>query len=203
MNDDTATTDEIWIGVISPLSGDELVALAWVRRRDEWLADAGTARREDGVAELGRMYLAAVASRGHGPDRLTIRDAADAAALTAIIGPDVTIDVAFDTRAGELADAATDAIEVTFGAQQLAREDAQRSRLYARMHAAVEAQIERDDPPKTAETLARLQAAGADRDAAIHLIAAVFMRAMHDVLVTGAPFDAEGYAAALDELQAD
>ena len=41
-----STSDETWIGVIEALEGDGS-ALAWVRRRDEWLADAALVARGD------------------------------------------------------------------------------------------------------------------------------------------------------------
>jgi hypothetical protein len=203
MSDDP-TAIETWIGVISLLPDGEKLALAWVRRRDEWLADAATAERGAEIDKLARMYIDAVAKRdGRAPTRLNLRAAVHADALSRVLDTDIPIDIGFDTRAQELSDAAASAIDLTFGAEALvSAEQAQRSQLHERMHGAVETQIEQNDPPETAATLARLRDEGMDRDGAIHMIAAVLMRRMHDVLVTGVPFDVDAYVVALGELTA-
>jgi hypothetical protein len=109
-------TGEIWIGVVHLLGDDDRFALAWVRRRDEWLADAGTALRPDAIGELARMYRNARDRRGHPPDRLNLRAAAHADALRAELAGAIPIDVGFDSRAQELSDAAAQAIDLIFGA---------------------------------------------------------------------------------------
>ncbi len=117
---DAHPADEIWIGVLHVLDSDDW-ALAWVRRADEWLADAALAPRGDEIARLAAMYEAAVAKRGHAPSRLNVRAAAHADALRARLDG-VVIDVGFDTRAQELSDAAASAIDVIFGAEAQVRE---------------------------------------------------------------------------------
>ncbi len=113
---------ETWIGVVHLLAEGDRFALAWVRRRDEWLADAGLAQRGDEITELARMYTTAVARRGHGPGKLTIRAAAHADALRALLGDEVVIEVGFDTRARELSDAAASAVDLIFAAEAIVRE---------------------------------------------------------------------------------
>lgn len=113
---DDDTTTETWIGVVSLLPDGERFALAWVRRRDEWLADAATATRGNEVAQLARMYLEAVATRGHPPNRLNVRAVVHVRALGDIIGTSIPIDGGFDSRAEALSDAAASAIDIAFDA---------------------------------------------------------------------------------------
>ena len=120
--DSEDTSVEIWIGVVHLLEPGDRFALAWVRRRDEWLADAAVAQSGDEVADLAAMYTAAVDKRGHAPDVLTVRAAAHADALRDRLGAEVVIDVGFDTRAQELSDAAAHAVDVIFGADAIVRE---------------------------------------------------------------------------------
>jgi hypothetical protein len=108
--------DETWIGVVSLLA-DERFALARVRRKDEWLADAGIAARGEEVAELARLYLGAVEARGYPPATLNLRAAAHAAALREHIGPGVPIAVGFDAKAEALSDAAAAAAEIAHAAE--------------------------------------------------------------------------------------
>ena len=116
-----STSDETWIGVIEVLEGDGS-ALAWVRRRDEWLADAEMAPRGDEIARLAAMYETAVEKRGYTPAKLVVRAAADADALRAQLGADVVIEVGFDARAQALSDEAASAVEIIFGAAATVRE---------------------------------------------------------------------------------
>ena len=117
------------------------------------------------------------------------------------LGDDVTIESGFDQRAGELAEAAASAVEVAFEAEAMMARDANADRMRARMHGAVEKQIDADDPPQVRQTLERLVSEGMSRDAAVHAIAGVFMHLMHQVLVTGKPFDGTAYAIALGAIQ--
>jgi len=198
---------ETWIGIVRPLPGGGRLALAWVRRRDEWLAEVGTAAAADGVGELGRMYLAAVARRGHPPDRLNLEDVTHAAQLRALIGDGPAIDVGFDQRASELCDAAVSAVEITTDAESMLAADQvvppHVERMYASMYEAVELQIREGDPPEAGQTADRLMAAGASRGHAIHAIAVVLMREMGAAVATDRPFDTAAYVAALQSLTAD
>jgi hypothetical protein len=70
---------------------------------------------------------------------------------------------------------------------------------------AVEAQLSANDPPEVAAALARLLAAGHDRDRAIAMIGTVMMIEMNEVMRNERPFDRALYAnrlAALPELPA-
>lgn len=198
----TKKQPEIWIGARRAFGRH--VALAWVRWHDERLIDATTANPAHDVDALVRMAREAIAKRGYPPDVLRVSDDAAAEALRGALGDEVMVEVGFDPRAQELADAATDAMEVAFGAGALLARDARASqaqRMHARMHETVEAQLTADDPPAVRLTLERLQRAGLDRGAAVHAIAGVFMQLMHQVLVTGQPFDPAAYAVALDGLR--
>lgn len=197
---------EIWIGIVRPLSGGDRLALAWVRRRDEWLAEVGTAAADDGAGELGRMYLAAVARRGHPPDRLVLEDDTHVSQLRALIGDGPAIDVGFDQRASELCDAAVSAVEITTDAESMLAADAavppHVERMYASMYEAVELQISEGDPPEAGQTVDRLMSEGASRGQAIHWIAVVLMREMGAAVATDRPFDSVAYVAALQGLTA-
>lgn len=233
----------MWIGVVHLLPDGDRFALAWVRRRDEWLADAGIAQRGDELDELARMYQQAVDKRGHAPGKLNVRAAVHADALRDRLGADAIVEVGFDQRAQELSDAAASAVDVIFGADAavraaeapahlvataydperapdpgpwlaMSKDERQRHvrmahlglgdpmrghelQLHAGMHEAVETQLAEHDPPQAAEALARLQGEGLTRHHAVHAIARVFMRRMHDVLTTGQAFDADAYVAEL------
>lgn len=194
---------EVWVGAHS---GDHRVALAWVRRSDELLIDAGMADANDGVSELARMFREAVAKRGHGPDELRVADLDLRDRLRTLLGDEVAIEAGFDPRARGLADAAISAIEVAFGAEAMLARDARNSQvdlMQTRMHETVEAQLAADDPPEARRALDRLQSGGMDRDAAVHAIAGAFMHLMHRVLETGEPFDPSEYAAVLDALEVE
>jgi hypothetical protein len=68
---------------------------------------------------------------------------------------------------------------------------------------AVEGQLSANDPPEVAATLARLLAAGYDRDRAIAMIGTVMMIEMNEIMRNDRPFDRALYAgrlAALPEL---
>ena len=198
----TPKQPEVWIGARRAFGRH--VALAWVRWHDERLIDATTADPARALAELVRLVRDAVTARGYPPDVLRVSDDAAADALRGALGDQLMVEVGFDPRGQELADAATDAMEVAFGAGALLARDARASqaeRMQARMHETVEAQLTADDPPAVRRTLERLQREGLDRGAAVHAIAGVFMQLMHQVLVTGQPFDPAAYAAALDGLQ--
>jgi len=197
---------ETWIGVVSLLPDGDEFALAWVRRSDEWLADACKAPRGNEVTELTRMYVDAVAKRGHPPNKLNVRARAHADALTAALDASVAIEAGFDTRAEELSDAAASAVDIAFGAHdQVTAEDEENHRRHVQahsgMHDAIETQLAQNDPPETAAAVARLQSQGLDRDQAIHMIAALFMRTMHAALTTGQQFDMDAYVVALGELE--
>ncbi len=112
-----AKAKETWIGVVSLLPDGDTFAVAWVRRSDEWLADAGAAPRGSEIDALARFYLDAVEKRGHAPDLLNVRAAVHATALREAIGPGVPIKVGFDKRAEALSDAAAAAVDVAFSAQ--------------------------------------------------------------------------------------
>jgi len=198
---------ETWIGIIRPLPGGDRMALAWVRRRDEWLAEVGTAPATDADAELGRMFLAAVARRGYPPARLELEDAAQASRLRALIGDGPAIEVGFDQRASDLSDAAVSAVEIAEDAERMLV--AERAapphveRMYASMYEAVEQQISEGDPPDVGQTVDRLVGQGASRAQAIHAIAVVLMRAMGAAVAADRPFDTAAYVAALRALTAD
>lgn len=197
------TKREVWVGAHS-VTGDR-VALAWVRLRDEWLVDAGMADAHTATDELARMFREAVAKRGHPPTELRVADTGTRDGLRAALGDEVAVEAGFDQRCQDLADAAASAIEVAFGAEAMLANDARASQaelMHARMHETVETQLAADDPPEVRRTLERLQRDGLDRGAAVHAIAGVFMHLMHQVLVTGKPFDPASYAAALDALSA-
>ena len=199
--------DETWIGILRPLPGGDLLALAWVRRSDEWLAEVGTAAADDGVGELGRMYLAAVARRGHPPDRLQLEDATHAEQLRAVIGDGPAIDAGFDQRASELCDAAVSAVEIAADAESmLAAEQAvppHVERMYASMYEAVELQISGGDPPEAGQTADRLVSQGVSRPQAIHWMAVVLMREMGAAVAADREFDTAAYVVALQALAAE
>lgn len=195
------TEREVWVGTYRIV--DDQVAVAWVRYSDEWLIDAELADTQRASTELARMARNAIARRGHPPGELRVAEPATRDSLRAELGDDIPIEAGFDQRAKELADAAVHAIEVTFGAQAMLARDAragQTELMHARMHEAVENQLVADDPPQARLALERLQREGLDRGAAVHAIAGVFMHLMHQVLVTGKPFESAAYAAALDDL---
>lgn len=233
---------ETWIGVVSALADGERFAVAWVRRRDEWLADLAVAPRGAEIAELARIYREAVDKRGRGPDRLNVDLATSADGLRAALGTVPPIRVGFDTRARALSDAAASAVEIAFDAEGLLApegggydpdrepdpagwlalaaperrreirlahmrmghaESDDRAQMHAAMHEAIETQVAHDDPPETAQTLARLVASGMSRHHALHTVAAAFMRRMQEVAVTDRPFDRAGYAADLRALGRD
>ena len=233
---------ETWVGVVSPLADGERFAVAWVRRRDEWLAELAVAMRGAEIAELARIYRAAVDKRGHGPDRLNLSAAEHAAALRQLLGPKPPIRVGFDARAEALSDAAASAVEIAFDAEGLladpgsqydpelapephvwlAMPQAERRRLvrlahmrlgdddlpddraqmHAAMHDAVETQLAHRDPPDAVAAIERLVGQGLSRHHALHLVAEVLIRRMHEVATGGGPFDDDGYAADLRALRA-
>ncbi len=201
---------EVWIGVVHLLPDGERFAVAWVRRSDEWLADTGIAKRGEQIPELARMYRDAVAKRGHAPDSLNIRAALHADAFRDIVAADVDIVVGFDSLAQELSDVAASSVDVIFGAelelrereQQHAERVAKQQALIARMCSAVETQVAENDPPAAAAALSRLQQAGLTREAAVHALAGVLMRAMQNAVRSAGEFDDAAYAAALSQLEA-
>lgn len=65
--------------------------------------------------------------------------------------------------------------------------------LHIAAHAMIEAQLEADDPPETAQALQRLQGSGIDRHQAVHQIAAVMIEVMFPVLKEGKAFDLQRY----------
>ncbi len=65
--------------------------------------------------------------------------------------------------------------------------------LHIAAHAMIEAQLEADDPPETAQALQRLQGSGIDRHQAVHQIAAVMFEVMFPVLKEGKAFDLQRY----------
>ena len=198
---------ETWIGIIRPLPGGERLALAWVRRHDEWLAGVGAAPTADAVGELGRMYLEAVARRGYPPDRLDLDDATHASRLRALIGDGPAIEIGFDQRASDLCDAAVSAVAIAEDAERMLAGDraapSHAERMYASMYEAVEQQISEGDPPDVGQTADRLVGQGASRAQAIHAIAVVLMRAMGSAMAADRPFDTAAYVAALRALTAD
>lgn len=66
--------------------------------------------------------------------------------------------------------------------------------MHAMMHAVVETQLASVAPPVTAETLARLRAAGVGRHAAVHAIGSVVVAQLHGLLTSRRPFDETQYA---------
>lgn len=192
--------EEIWIGVIHLLPEGDRFALAWVRRHDEWLADASTAPRGDEIAVLARMYRDAVARRDAAPARINVRARAHADALRERLGSSAVIDVGFDTRAQELSDAAASAIDLLHPPDDGGPSAEREFEVRAGMYEAIERQLEEHDPPQVATTLERLEQRGLDRDHAMAAIARVFMRKMHDAMSSDQPFDTAGYAAALEAL---
>ena len=66
--------------------------------------------------------------------------------------------------------------------------------MHAMMHAVVETQLASVAPPVTAETLARLRAAGVERHAAVHAIGSVVVAQLHGLLTSRRPFDETQYA---------
>ena len=74
-------------------------------------------------------------------------------------------------------------------------------RLKALVLEAVENQLKERRPPETAETLARLKAAGHTEDKAKEKIAAVLVEHMYEVLANQVPFDNEAYVRDLKRIQ--
>jgi hypothetical protein len=72
--------------------------------------------------------------------------------------------------------------------------------LHIAAHAIIEAQLEADDPPETAQALHRLQRSGIDRYQAIHHVAAEMFEVMFPVLKEGKAFDAQRYKKRLRRL---
>ncbi|MCA9674579.1 MAG: hypothetical protein H6709_17435 [Kofleriaceae bacterium] len=147
--DDTPV--ETWIGVVHLLAEGDRFALAWVRRRDEWLADAGIAPRGDEITELARMYTMAVARHGRAPGKLSVRAATHADQLRARLGAEVVVEVGFDTRAQELSDAAASAVDVIFGAEEQVRAEEE-----AAAEAPAQLVVTRYDPERAPDAAAWL-----------------------------------------------
>ncbi len=73
--------------------------------------------------------------------------------------------------------------------------------VHVTMHVAVERQIDADDPPETAATLARLTAAGLDRHEAVHRIANVLAEQIWRMQRDQRSFDRAAYLRALNQLK--
>jgi len=71
-----------------------------------------------------------------------------------------------------------------------------------RLLEAVENQVRANDPPEVAATLARLAAAGHDRDEAMAMIGAVLMFELNEVMQSEREFDSARYARRLADLPA-
>jgi hypothetical protein len=65
---------------------------------------------------------------------------------------------------------------------------------------AVLEQVANNDPPETANTLARLQNEGMSEDEAVRWIAAALLQEMSVILRENRPYDRESYVAALNRL---
>jgi len=73
--------------------------------------------------------------------------------------------------------------------------------LHITIHAVIEEQVAKGQPPEVVETLERLQRAGLDRHEAIHRIGRVFGRCLWSTLQAQKPFDATRYVSELRELR--
>ena len=111
---DTSKPGETWIGVVSLLQDGQQYAVAWVRRRDEWLADVAAVACGEQIEKLAGMYIEAVRRRGAAPARLNVGSRDHAVGLKARLDVDIPIEVGFDARAAALSDAATEAVEIAF-----------------------------------------------------------------------------------------
>ncbi|MBN1220163.1 MAG: DUF1841 family protein [Anaerolineae bacterium] len=72
--------------------------------------------------------------------------------------------------------------------------------LHVMFHQIVENQIAANDPPETAETLARLVQQGKDRHEAVHEIAGVVVNDVYEIMKSNRPFDEQRYIRRLRHL---